>query len=303
MMDERLRLFMIDLVEFKASESLRREEELNPKILNEGFADSFEDALLHLFYKFALVDSFHGLTEKNQDKKDLMLLVREYRLCWQNIFDEMEDLSFKASFLRFAPEKAKYFINNFQLPTPQYLDDSENMKYFGNEVENATKYLNYSLSMSIYAYYSHKHGFADMAWMSLLKARELYAYFTAIRVFAFSNKDGRNSFKKTKTRSKEAYNSLIPFLLLQLKNPSTRLGWPSLEKTLDTLTERLYSQLQRYKNFNNYPEDKFELRAIITDWIENDKLVKSVYLEFSATENLEEKFNRDVERFKGQKKY
>lgn len=301
-MDEALRLFMIDLVEFKCSESLKIKEELNPKVLNEGFADSFDDALLHLFYQFALVDGFHGLTEENQDKTDLMLLVGEYQLIWKNIFYEMEDLSFKASFLHSVPEKARYFINTFQLPTPQYIDDPENMRYFGNEVESATKYLNFSLSLAIYAYYSRRHNLNDLAWISLLKARELYAYFAAIRVISFSNKGGRNSYQKTKARSREAYNSLIPFLLLQLKNP-TMGGWPNLENALDTLTERLYTQLQRYKNFNNYPKDQSELRTIIAEWIENDKLVKSVYQEFSATENLEEKFNRAVKKFSGQKQF
>lgn len=287
-MDEKLRLFLINLVEFQASKDLRKSEELNPGIVNEGFAGSFEDSLMHLFYKLALVDGFHGLTEENADKKDLQFLARQYELCWKAIFDEMEDLDFKASFLRAVPEKARFFINEYQLPRVDYQDEMGDMKYFGNEVETATKYLNFSLSLAIYAYYSYKHEFTDLAWMCLMKAREMYAFFAAVRVFAFSSANGRAGFKKTKARSPETYNSLIPFLLLELKNPSTEAGWPSLKESVPILVKRLLTQANRYKHFDiSDSELKNDLTSAVRRWLTEDKLLKNVYEEFSASPNQE----------------
>ena len=278
--EESLRQFLLSYVAFNATEPRLKVGELNPKITQEGFAGSFDDALRHLFYKLALSDEFKGLCTQNKDFQNLCFLVDEYQLIWTDIYSEMEGFDFNSqlSFLDSVEETIRYYINEFQLPA---VSPEIEMKLFKSEVDTATKYANFSISLAVYAYFSHKFELTELAWIALIKAREMYAYFAAVRSFQLSTINGRTSFKKTKNKSKETFTSIIPFIMLQLKQPP-KLGWKGVDETVEILLVRTKAFLKRYRNVDF--DEKFlpSIEDSIRIWLEEDKFIREVYFEFSC---------------------
>jgi hypothetical protein len=276
----------LELSKYKKSELSHR---IQRKVLTEeGFSQSLEKLILNQFYQLALLDNFKGISETNYSFLQLYRIVTEYKFFntrqIEQLFetDEYRGLDLES--------KVNFYINQAKLPT--FSPCQKGICDPQNALGALTKYVNISLALTVYSYLCYEAEKERLAWSCLTKAKELFAYATALQVFLNSDQKLNISLGKVRgyRRQNLQFELFLSFVELELLTPDSKDGWLGVEQASEKIAERFESQMMRIYFLHECKKDyekKFNkaLKTLIAQWIVKYDSLRYVFEKNRANQN------------------